>query len=294
MNQRSGNERSVKERRKGSFSLFANWKMYALEMSVQDYFSTLLKELTPKKTLMKPAKGAPALGFALPFTKIEMASQLLGNFPIENVPGLEEEAREIARHIGIGAQNMHSAQSGAFTGEIALDLLKEAKASWSLVGHSERREHFGESDEEIAQKVSSARKAAFDLLICVGEKAQDREGGRGKEVVAQQVMKALAKAGSSKQEIWIAYEPVWAIGQKKSACIEEIEEISEVIEEVVTEKLSFDRAKLRLFYGGAVDLTSAKEIAAIPSLDGLLVGRASLDPSSFAALANSVFASYMV
>jgi len=174
----------------------------------------------------------------------------------------------------IYAQNVHWESTGAYTGEVSAEMLLELGVQGALVGHSERRQHFGETDEMVARRARSALEAGLGVIACVGETLEQRESGDTELVLKIQV-EAIAFAAGEHEKLVIAYEPVWAIGTGKTATPEQAEEAHRFIKGLI------DRPVL---YGGSVKPENAAELLAQPSLDGALVGGASLDPDSFAAI----------
>jgi len=174
----------------------------------------------------------------------------------------------------IYAQNVHWESTGAYTGEVSAEMLLELGVQGALVGHSERRQHFGETDEMVARRARSALEAGLGVIACVGETLEQRESGDTELVLKIQV-EAIAFAAGEHEKLVIAYEPMWAIGTGKTATPEQAEEAHRFIKGLI------DRPVL---YGGSVKPENAAELLAQPSLDGALVGGASLDPDSFAAI----------
>lgn len=181
-------------------------------------------------------------------------------------------------NINLGAQNMHFEESGAYTGEIAPSMLKELGVKYVIIGHSERRAYFGETDEIINKKVKKALEHNIVPILCVGETLEERELNITIELVRVQVKKAFA--GISKEEakkVVIAYEPIWAIGTGKVATKEQAEEVCAEVRKVVAEVYGQDVADIvRIQYGGSVTGDSANELFNMPNIDGGLVGGASL------------------
>lgn len=181
-------------------------------------------------------------------------------------------------NINLGAQNMHFEESGAYTGEIAPAMLKELGVKYVIIGHSERRAYFGETDEIINKKVKKALEHNIVPILCVGETLEERELNITIELVRVQVKKAFA--GISKEDakkVVIAYEPIWAIGTGKVATKEQAEEVCAEVRKVVAEVYGQDVADIvRIQYGGSVTGDSANELFNMPNIDGGLVGGASL------------------
>ncbi len=183
----------------------------------------------------------------------------------------------------IGAQNMHFEDSGAFTGEISPVALKDLGVTYVIIGHSERREMFAETDETVNKKVIAAFKHGLVPIVCCGETLEERESGKTNEVVAAQVEKALEGLTTEQaKQVVIAYEPIWAIGTGKSSTAEDANEVCGHIRSVIAQKFSQDVADaIRIQYGGSVKPNNIQEFLAQEHIDGALVGGASLEPQSF-------------
>ncbi len=191
-------------------------------------------------------------------------------------------------NIKVGAQNMFHKDSGAFTGEISPVFLKEMKVEYVILGHSERRQYFKETDADINKKVIAALNHGLKPILCVGETLEEREKGVTFEVIAAQVNGSLADLeGRSLEALVIAYEPVWAIGTGKTATSADANEVIGYIRKLLREKFGNDMADAtRILYGGSVKASNAKELMAMPEIDGGLVGGASLDAVEFAGIVN--------
>jgi triosephosphate isomerase len=189
--------------------------------------------------------------------------------------------------VQVAAQNLYPKDSGAFTGEVSAPMLADAGCAWVIVGHSERRQHFSESDSFVAEKVAAALKGGLQPIVCVGETLAEREGGRTLEVVERQVRACLGAIAASEREVAIAYEPVWAIGTGKNAGPSEAQQVHEAIRRWLGEKSAALAARTRVLYGGSVKADNARGIFEAPDVDGALVGGASLDAASFIAIARS-------
>jgi len=183
----------------------------------------------------------------------------------------------------IGAQNMHFQESGAFTGEISPVALQDIGVTYVIIGHSERREMFAETDEMVNKKVISAFKHGLTPIVCCGETLEERENGKTSEVVGAQVAKALeGLMEEDVKQVVIAYEPIWAIGTGKSSTAGDANEVCGHIRSVIAEKFSQEVADaVRIQYGGSVKPENIKQFLAQEHIDGALVGGASLEPKSF-------------
>lgn len=238
--------------------IIGNWKMHKTGREASHF----VEDLIPK------IEGCPAKVFlAVPYTSIASCAKA---------------AKGSA--IWIGAQNMHDANEGAFTGEIAALMLKEAGASFVLLGHSERRHIFGEKNAFICKKVIRALKDDLIPILCVGETADERKEKKTKEVLQAQIFESLD--GISKEEagkIILAYEPVWAIGTGVVATGKMIQDAHEICKNALVDLFGKRKADLiSILYGGSVNPENAKEILKEDLVDGLLVGGASLNVDSFA------------
>jgi triosephosphate isomerase (TIM) len=183
----------------------------------------------------------------------------------------------------IGAQNMHFAESGAYTGEISPVALKDIGVTYVIIGHSERREMFAETDETVNKKVMAAFTHGLTPIVCCGETLEQRESGQTNEIVGAQVEKALEGLTEEQaKQVVIAYEPIWAIGTGKSSTAEDANEVCGHIRSVIAKKFSQEVADaVRIQYGGSVKPNNIKEFLAQEHIDGALVGGASLEPQSF-------------
>ena len=190
--------------------------------------------------------------------------------------------------IAISAQNLHWEREGAFTGEVSARMIVEAGCRYVIVGHSERRQYFGETDETVHRKTQAALLAGLTPIVCVGETLPEREAGSTNDVLRRQFaggFAALTDADFSR--ILIAYEPVWAIGTGRTATPEIAEDAHRFIRELADARFGSSCANaVRILYGGSVKPDNVKGLMAQPDLDGALVGGASLDPKSFAAIVN--------
>ncbi|ALC82375.1 MULTISPECIES: triose-phosphate isomerase [Bacillus] len=183
----------------------------------------------------------------------------------------------------IGSQNLYFEESGAFTGEISPLALQDLGVQYSVIGHSERRELFAETDESVNKKAHAAFKYGIVPIICCGETLEEREAGRTNDLVADQVKKALAGLTNDQiAESVIAYEPIWAIGTGKSSTAADANDVCSHIRNTVAEEFGKETAeKIRIQYGGSVKPANIKEYMAQSDIDGALVGGASLEPQSF-------------
>lgn len=187
--------------------------------------------------------------------------------------------------ISWGGQNLSPEKSGAFTGEISADMLLDLSCQYVIVGHSERRALYGETDEIVADKYVAAQAAGLIPILCVGELLEERESGATEAVVARQLDAVLVKSGAAALGTGIvAYEPVWAIGTGKTASPQQAQDVHAFIRQRVSEKDAGVAEKLQILYGGSVKPDNADELFAMPDIDGGLIGGASLEAEGFLAI----------
>src|SRR5450432_3324936 len=243
----------------------ANWKMHMTQSESEAFIATFLREIGDLDEV--------EIVIVPPFTAIPKVPELL-------TP---------AQDIKVGAQNMHWERSGAFTGEISPSMLRELFVRYVVLGHSERRALFGETDEIVNRKVHAAYEEVLRPIVCVGETLEQREAGQVKEVLARQLRGSLAKVAANElPETVIAYEPVWAICSGRTATAEQAQEAHAFIRKTLGEISDEATAeKIRIQYGGSVKPDNARELLSQPDIDGALVGGASLDPRSFAQIAQA-------
>ncbi|MFR7490118.1 MAG: triose-phosphate isomerase [Romboutsia timonensis] len=190
-------------------------------------------------------------------------------------------------NIKIGAQNMHFEEKGAFTGEISPLMLKELDMDYVVIGHSERRQYFNETDETVNKKVLKALEVGIDPILCVGETLEEREAGNTKDICKVQVEKALENVSKEDlAKVVIAYEPVWAIGTGKTATSEDANDVIAYIREVVANLYGELANEVRIQYGGSVKPSNVAEIMNQSDIDGALVGGASLEANDYVELVN--------
>ena len=235
--------------------VIGNWKMNMTREETKSLL-TIIKES------VKDDKADVA--FAVPFTDLETASSVLENSSIM-----------------FGAQNVHSEPRGAYTGEISVEMLKDVGAKLCVVGHSERRQYFNETDEQVNKKIKALLEANIIPVVCVGETLAQREANEHMDLIRIQVKKALADVDTMRiEDVVIAYEPLWAIGTGVTATKEQAEEICSFIRYVVAEIYGVSISNnVRILYGGSVNEKNAKELFEMENIDGALVGGASLKPT---------------
>jgi len=219
------------------------------------------------------AKGAPKsgvqVGVAPPFVYQDAVAQAVGGSGVL-----------------VGAQDLYFEKSGAFTGEISADMLKDVGARFVLTGHSERRHVLGESPKLIGQKAHAAYAAGLILVHCVGEKLEERDAGRTFQVVQAQLEELSNQIMQDPDRLVIAYEPVWAIGTGRTPTVEQVAEVHGHIRRLLATKAK-DPAAVRILYGGSVKPSNAKELMSVADVDGALVGGASLVAADFWAIAEA-------
>jgi triosephosphate isomerase len=244
--------------------LAANWKMNHGPTDARAFFRAFLAH-TPRATDRTVVFFPPAI-------TLHAVQEALADRP----------------EILTGVQNVHDQPAGAFTGEISAGMARDAGARIALVGHSERRHVFGETDEQTGRKVDLLVRAGVTPMLCVGEQLEDREAGRTEAVVLRQLEAGLtALDAQHAAAVLIAYEPVWAIGTGRTATPEDASTVHAAIRRALREKVAERAATLPILYGGSVNRGNAKLLLAAPDVDGLLVGGASLDPSNWSAIVNA-------
>jgi len=203
--------------------------------------------------------------------------------PFTALPALKDELEESIVHLG--AQDVFWEVEGAYTGEISTKMLRDLACTYVIVGHSERREIIGETDEQIAKKVKAALAGGLTPILCVGENLSQREDGKALAVVRNQVQKDLVDLSTEELErVVIAYEPIWAIGTGKTASSADAQEMCAGIRSTLRGIAGSVAEKIRILYGGSVKPENARDLIQQPDIDGALVGGASLNPEGFAQL----------
>jgi triosephosphate isomerase len=240
-----------------------NWKMYKTEREAEEYIQALLPRVS--------ALGGVDAALCVPFTAL---------------PAMVDSAR--GSPVEIYAQNMHHENEGAFTGEISPRMLSSLDVRGVVLGHSERRALFGESDRALALKVPAALAAQLVPILCVGETEEERDAEDTERKLRQQLRDDLAGVpGERLADVVIAYEPVWAIGTGRVATPEQAQEAIAFIRALVADRDAEAAERVRILYGGSVKPDNAAELLALPDVDGALVGGASLDPGQFAQIVAS-------
>jgi triosephosphate isomerase (TIM) len=236
----------------------ANWKMNKTVAEASDFVDALLPRIsaTQHDVVICP-----------PFTALA-----------------EVVERRRGTAVKVAAQNMHEAESGAYTGEVSAAMLVELDVECVVLGHSERRQYFNETDAALANKVPAALAAELEPILCVGESEEARDAGQTEEVLERQLQADLAEvADTDVAKVVIAYEPIWAIGTGKVATAEQAQEACAFIRDVLRAR-GAAADEVRILYGGSVKPGNAAELLALPDVDGALVGGAALDAEDFAAI----------
>jgi len=246
----------------------ANWKMNMTQAESASFVETFLRELGESQEV--------EVVLVPPFTAIAKVNEALGT----------------AQNVKVGAQNMYWERSGAFTGEISSAMLRDLFVRYVVLGHSERRMMFGETDEVVNRKVRCAHEATLRPIVCVGETLEQRERGEVEKVLGSQLRGSLAELSAKElNETVIAYEPVWAIGTGKTATTAQAQEAHAFIRRTLGEISDAATAgRMRIQYGGSVKPENARSLMSEPDIDGALVGGASLDPRSFAQIVKGAMA----
>jgi triosephosphate isomerase (TIM) len=203
--------------------------------------------------------------------------------PFPALQPLVDSAR--GSQVGIYAQTMHEADAGAFTGEVSAPMLAEIDADGVILGHSERRQYFNETDKALQAKVPRALEAGLTPILCVGETEEERERGETERKLRHQVQEGLEKVPVERlADVVVAYEPVWAIGTGLTATPDQAQEAIAFVRALIANRDTDAAERVRILYGGSVKVDGAAELLALPDVDGALVGGASLDPADFAAI----------
>jgi triosephosphate isomerase len=238
--------------------IVANWKMHKTIAEAVEFVDALLPQIAATQS---------DVAICPPFTALSEVVQ-----------------RRYGTAVKVAAQNMHEEGSGAFTGEVSAPMLGEVGVEAVVLGHSERRRHFGETDEALARKVPAALAAGLEPILCLGESEEARDAEQTETVLERQLQADLADVvGGKLGEVVIAYEPIWAIGTGRTATPEQAQEACAFIRDMLRESGAPADA-VRILYGGSVKPGNAAELMAQPDIDGALVGGASLDAAEFAAI----------
>lgn len=231
-----------------------NWKMHKTQAESQEFLQVF-------KPLLHDTDESREVVLCIPFTALGTMSKILHGSQIQ-----------------LGAQNIHWEEKGAYTGEIAGDMLTEMGISYVVVGHSERRQYFGETDETVNLRVIAAQRHRLTPILCVGETKSQRDAEETESVIINQVKRGLVDVDQT--NIVIAYEPIWAIGTGDTCAATEANRVIGII------RSQLSNPEMSILYGGSVNPKNIDEIMAQPEIDGALVGGASLDPTGFARIVN--------
>ncbi len=254
---------AVHEGRSRTPLIAANWKMHKTISEAEAFVATLLPGLS----------SVSGIDVAVCPSFLSLAAV------VDSVRGSRLE---------VYAQNMHYAEEGAFTGEVSPSMLTEIGVTGAVIGHSERREHFGETDRALQLKVPAALSAGLRPILCVGESEEEREQGNTQRKLRHQVREDLAQVADDQLgDVVIAYEPIWAIGTGKVATPEQAQEAIAFIRALIGDRSPEQAQRARLLYGGSVKPDNAAELLALPDIDGALVGGASLQPQSLMAIVSA-------
>jgi triosephosphate isomerase len=231
-----------------------NWKMHKTTGEARDYVQKLLARL--------PMGNGVELGLCVPFTALAATVDALGESDVQ-----------------VLAQNMHQQREGAFTGEVSAPMITDLGVHGVLLGHSERRQYYNETDRALQEKLPAALEAGLRPMLCVGETEEEYEAGDTQRKLRHQVQEALEKVPDERlHEVVIAYEPIWAIGTGQVATPDTAQEAIGFIRALVGDRSSDAASRVRVLYGGSVKPENAVELLGQPDIDGALVGGASLDP----------------
>ena len=235
-----------------------NWKMYKTPQEAADTAKQLVEQVREVADV--------DIMIAPPFTALESVSRVIKNSPV-----------------ALGAQNLYWEDEGAYTGEISAPMLKSAGCQYAIIGHSERRQYFGETDKTVNQKIQAAIQIGLKPVFCIGETEQEREAEQTLSVLDKQVRKGLERLLPEQLDtLIIAYEPVWAIGTGKTATEDQAQEVHQFIRSLIEKSFGNDLSKsIRILYGGSVKPDNILNLMAMPDIDGALVGGASLSADSF-------------
>ncbi len=237
-----------------------NWKLHKTVAEAEEFVAGLLPRVSSTEGV--------DVALCVPFTALAAV--------VDSTRGSRVE---------VYAQNMHEATSGAFTGEISAPMLNELDVHGTLLGHSERRQYFGETDKALSVKVVAALDAGLTPMLCVGETEDERDAGDTERKLRNQVQEGLDRVDEARLgDVVIAYEPIWAIGTGKVATPEQAQDAVAFVRALVADRSKEQAERTRILYGGSVNDANAAELLGLPDVDGALVGGASLDPVKFEAI----------
>jgi triosephosphate isomerase len=239
--------------------LAANWKMHKTAEDAERFLAEFLPRIS---------ESGPEVVVCPSFTSLKTAIEHCFQSPVR-----------------VAAQNMHEADEGAYTGEVSAPMLLDLGVQGVILGHSERREYFNETDAALSRKVPVALGAGLEPILCVGENEAQRDADETEAVLTRQIEADLVEVPDARiSEVVIAYEPIWAIGTGRTATPEQAQEAIAVIRGLIQQRSDEGANAIRILYGGSVKPDNAAELLAQPDVDGALVGGASLDPADFAAI----------
>ncbi len=243
----------------------ANWKMFKTQRESVEFVERLQKKTLDWERVK--------IILCAPFTALfDMGNSLRGD-----------------DRISLGAQNIHWESEGAFTGEISAEMLLACGVEWVIVGHSERRTLFGESDEDVCRKAAAALEAGLSTIFCVGESLQERESGDTSSVLRRQLGALLARLTKAQlRNLVVAYEPIWAIGTGLNATADQIADAHQILRSLTDETFSGAASDLVIQYGGSVNRGNCRELSEVSEVNGFLIGGASLDVDQFAEIVETV------
>jgi triosephosphate isomerase len=240
----------------------ANWKMHKTTEETEAFLADFLP---------RAENPAPEIVICPPFPSLNIAVELC-----------------LQSRVRVAAQNMHEEPEGAFTGEVSAPMLLELGVQGVILGHSERRRQFGETDEALARKVPAALDAGLEPILCVGESEAQRDAGETEDVLTRQIEADLVNVRDERLgKVVIAYEPIWAIGTGRTATTAQAQEAIALIRALIERRSAEAAAAIRILYGGSVKPDNAGELVSQPDIDGALVGGASLDPADFAVIVDA-------
>ncbi|MBH31824.1 MAG: triose-phosphate isomerase [Candidatus Marinimicrobia bacterium] len=243
----------------------ANWKMFKTPSESVEFVDRLKNKILDWERVK--------IILCAPYTSLfEMGNSLMGDGRID-----------------LGAQNIHWESEGAFTGEISAAMLQACGVEWVIVGHSERRVLFGESDEDVCRKVMTAIEEGLSVIFCVGETIQERKAGKTSLVLGEQLGTLLAKLTEDQlRKLLIAYEPIWAIGTGLNATSEQIAETHHILRRIIEKTFPSAASQVAIQYGGSVNQGNCKELSEVSEVNGFLIGGASLDVDQFGEIVKTI------
>ncbi|MBI5641782.1 MAG: triose-phosphate isomerase [Nitrospirae bacterium] len=241
------------------YFIAANWKMNKTIGETKEFLDSFLP-------MVKDVSGTEVV-LAPPFTSLDAAFQ--------KVKGT---------NVQLSAQDLFWEDKGAYTGEISVAMLLDAGCRHVIIGHSERRQHFGDNDDAVNRKIKAAKKAGLGVIFCVGESLEQREAGKTFDVIRSETEKGLE--GVTDENLVVAYEPIWAIGTGKTATTEQAQEVHAFIRKILEDSYGNKAGSIRIIYGGSVTPENVDSLMVCRDVDGALVGGASLKPESFSRIVN--------